>query len=458
MPSFTLEQLKKYTGCEVLKQDYDEFTDISTDTRNIKPGMVFLAIQGEKFDGHDFIDKALKKGAAGLIISDKNKLGSLDNITASVLYVPDTLQAYIDIAGGWRSGFSLPVLAITGSNGKTTTKDLTAAILAEKYNVLKTQKNFNSEIGMALTLLSLNSSHEAAVIEIGMRGLGQIETLCKAAKPDIGIVLNVGDTHLELLGSRENIARAKGELAEAIKPDGIVILNADDEYTAAMAAKTNAKVITFGIKKPADIMAENIHMTDDNKTSFTCILPDKEIKLSMPLIGEHNVYDALAAVAAGYIMKMEPEQIKNGLERFEPSGMRFEISKMNNYTVVNDAYNASPLSMAAAIKSLSVMAGSRRIVVFGDMKELGKIEREAHEKIGVLCVQNKIDVLITLGPLAEYAADAAAENGMKHVYKCSTHADIAAILNRILTNDDIVLFKGSHSMQMEKIINLLEKA
>ncbi|WP_196591707.1 UDP-N-acetylmuramoyl-tripeptide--D-alanyl-D-alanine ligase [Pectinatus frisingensis] len=456
MPAFTLAQLKKYTDCKILQQTCTEFTDISTDTRSITPGMLFLALKGENFDGHDFLAQACEKGAIGLIISDKTKLPANVTKKSTILLVNNTLDAYLDIAGGWRDQFSLPVIAITGSNGKTTTKDLTAAVLSEKYSVLKTFKNFNSEVGIALTLLSITPSYDMAVVEMGMRGLGQIRRLAKTAKPDIGIILNVGNTHLELLGSQENIARAKGELVEAIKPQGTVILNVDNTYTAAMTSMTTAHIITFGIKNSADIMAENITVHSNNKTTFTCKLLNENLQLTIPLIGEHNVYDSLAAIAAGCAMGMTPLEIKAGLQKFRPSGMRFEIIAMHGYTVVNDAYNASPASMAAALDSLMSMTAQRHIVVFGDMKELGEIERTAHEQIGLLCVQKKVNILLTLGPLARYTAETAAHYGLKAVYNCSSHADAATKLKAILTAGDVVLFKGSHSMQMEKIINLLE--
>lgn len=457
MPAFTLEDLKNYTGCEIMKQNKTTFGDVSTDTRSIRPGMIFLAIKGENFDGHNFLDKAVANGAAGVILADKSKVAKIQNENITILYVKDTLKAYLDIAGGWRSKFSLPVLAITGSNGKTTTKDLTAAILAERYKVLKTQKNFNSEIGMALTLLSLRPEHEVAVIEMGMRGLGQIKTLAGIAKPDIGIVLNVGNTHIELLGSQENIAKAKGELVEAIKADGLVILNADNKYTAAMAVKTKARIVTFGIDNKADITAENIRMLDSNKTVFTCKEAGQSVELTIPLMGKHNVYDALAAVAAGRAMHIDWPMIKHGLANFTSSGMRFEILRLKDYTIINDAYNASPLSTKAAIENLTILPAKRRIFVFGDMKELGAIAQQAHEEVGRFCAAQKIDILITFGALADCAAIAAKCSGIRFVQSCKSHEEIAMLLKTILKKGDAVLFKGSHSMQMEKIIELLEK-
>ncbi|WP_196594406.1 UDP-N-acetylmuramoyl-tripeptide--D-alanyl-D-alanine ligase [Pectinatus sottacetonis] len=457
MPFFTLEQLKKCTDCKVLSQSANKFSAISTDTRTIKKGMVFLAIRGEKFDGHNFIKKAIEKGAAGIIISEREKAENFIQNSVTIMLVEDTLQSYINIAGSWRDQFKIPVIAITGSNGKTTTKDLAAALLSVKYNVLKTQKNFNSEIGMALTLLSLEQQYQAAVIEIGMRGLGQIRTLAKAAKPDIGVVLNIGQTHMELLGSQENIARAKGELVEAIKPGGKVILNADDKYVDYMIKKSQGKVITFAIYSHADIRAENIQMLGNNKTRFECIMPNGRVEVTIPLIGIHNVYDALAAIAIGYEMHLNVEDIQRGFDTFKPSGMRFEILQVNGYTLINDAYNASPASMKAAIDNLLVMTAKKRIVVFGDMKELGSIEKSAHREIGTICANKNINVLITLGELARYAGISARAENMKNVYMCAAHEEIVSILNDILEEGDIVLIKGSHSMHMEKIINLLEK-
>lgn len=458
MPSFTLDEIKTYTNCTILAKNIDVFNGVSTDTRKITDGMIFIALKGENFDGHDFLSKAIENGAAAIIVSDREKAETaVKDSTVTILLVTDTLHAYLNIAGGWRRKFSLPIVAITGSNGKTTTKDLTAAVLSEKYKVLKTQKNFNSEVGVALTLLSLGKEHETAVIEMGMRGLGQIEYLTKTVRPNIGIVINVGDAHLQLLGSRENIAKAKGELPQNITKDGWVILNADNAYTAVMAAKTAARVLTFGMDEKADVQAMDIKTVDAKKTVFICKTPQGSMTMTLPLIGKHNVYDALAAIAAGCVMKIDLTKIAQGLLHFTSSGMRFELLPMHGYTVINDAYNASPASTLASLNNLLMLPAKRRILVFGDMKELGSIEEDEHRKIGQFCAAEKIDGLFTLGTLAAYAAQAAKKKGMRFVHSYDTHEEIAAQLKSFLDRDDVVLFKGSHSMQLGKIIKLLEK-
>ena len=251
MPAFTLDEVREATGAQLYKMEHEEFTDIVTDTRKITPGVLFLAFKGERFNGEDFVRDAVEKGASGVMVSTSCPKAQLAGLKTTVLIAEDTLTAYQQLAHAWRMRFSLPVVAITGSNGKTTTKDLTAAVLSARGPVLKTQANYNNEIGLPLTLLGLRKEHTAAVVEIGMRGLHQIEAMAPIAAPTVGIVTNVGETHMELLGSIENIAKAKSEMVEAIPAGGTVVLNADNPYVAAMRsqAKEGVRVLTFGIEK-----------------------------------------------------------------------------------------------------------------------------------------------------------------------------------------------------------------
>ena len=440
--------LKKLTSAAV-------FGGVTTDTRKVEEGMLFVALKGEKFDGHDFIAQAAQKGAIGAIVNKDYDVSLLEDVDIDILAVDDTLKAYQDLAKFWRSKFSIPVIGITGSNGKTTTKDLTAAVLSGKWNVLKTQANFNNEIGLPMTLLQINKTHDAAVVEMGMRGLGQIKALTEIARPTIGVITNVGETHLELLGTIENIAKAKGEMAQAIEINGKVILNADDEHVAKMHEITKAHAVYFGINRAADVKAFDIK-TEDGKTEFEAIVGEKMAHFTLNMLGIHNVYNCLAALAVGYACGLTIEEMQKGLSSFRPTAMRFEYRKIGDFSIINDAYNASPASTRAALKNLAQVANGRKILVMGDMFELGSVETAAHEAIAQQAQEAGVSVLITRGKLTENTAVKARELGMEQVYECESHEAAVAVLKKVLQKGDTVLFKGSHGMHMEKIIELLE--
>lgn len=456
MAIFTLAEIVKAVKGKVLEQGADKFTDVVTDSRKISDGVLFVALKGEKFNGEIFAAEALSKGAAGVLVSSEY---SYDRpLGGTVIQAErDTLEAYQRIAFCHRNRFHIPMITITGSNGKTTTKDLTAAVLSSKFNVLKTQANFNNEIGLPMTLLQLTQEHEAAVTEIGMRGLGQIAALAPVAAPNIGIVTNVGETHMELLGSMENIAKAKGELVESIASGGTVILNADNEYTAAMTSKCNegVKIITFGIDEAADIRGSNLRNMG-RETKFDCKLPDGEMcEFTVPMAGRHNVYNALAAVAAGVTLALTPEEIQSGLTNLEMSKMRFEYKQIGEYNVINDAYNASPMSMKAALNTISEVAKGRSIAVLGDMLELGADEIELHKNVGRQVPVNGVSILVTFGRLGEEIANGAMEEGMEAVYSVYTHQEAADLLHKLLLPGDTILLKASRGMKLEKILELL---
>ena len=431
------------------------FDDIVTDSRKITQGSLFVALKGEKFNGEDFAKEAITKGAAGVIVSKDCPEDKLPD-SGLVLKVEDTLAAYQSFARVWREKFNIPLVAITGSNGKTTTKDLTAAALSGLGDIQKTSGNFNNEIGVPLTLLGINENHKAAVVEIGMRGLGQIEALAKVVKPTIGIVTMVGETHIELLGSIENIARAKRELVEAIHDGGTVILNADDPNVIAMKSHVNSgvKIITFGIDNPADVKAERI-TNFDTSTSFIVNYKGNNFEFEIPMLGKHNVSNALAAISAGIAVGLNCAEIKNGLVKLAKTKMRFEIIERNGLHIINDAYNASPASMRAAIKTTADIASGRKIAVLGDMLELGEISERAHYSIGNELVKNKFDILITFGNLGKFIAKGAQDFGLKTIFSTDTHEEAAEHLRKLLTDGDTILFKGSRGMQMEKIIDLI---
>ena len=457
MPAFTCEEVQQITGANVFRQGAESFVDIVTDTRKIVDGVLFLAFKGERFNGEDFAADALAEGAAGVMVSTGCASDQLAACRGTVLQVEDTLTAYQQLAQAWRERFpQLPVVAITGSNGKTTTKDLTAAVLSARGPVLKTQANFNNEIGLPLTLLGIRPAHTAAVVEIGMRGFHQIEALAPLAQPQIGIVTNVGETHMELLGSLENIAKAKSELVEAIPAGGTVILNADNPYVAGMRSKARAgvRVLTFGLEEEADVKGADI-VTAEGQTTFTVTYAGQTQAYTVAMVGRHNVYNSLAAIAAGFAEGLTPAEIHDGLLNLETTKMRFECQQVKDWQVINDAYNASPMSMTAAINTLSELTSGRKIAVMGDMLELGSVSESAHRRVGQELAEHKFAAVITRGEMGTFIAEGARTGGVPVVFACTSHEEAANRLHEILQPDDTILFKGSRGMQMEKIIDLL---
>ena len=452
MEKLTLAEVAKVTAADTNSDAEIFFEGVSTDSRKIKHGELFVALKGENCNGESFAKDALNKGGAAVMVS-KTAKRIPDGI---VLKVDDTLTAYRQIAGAWRNRFDIPIVAVTGSNGKTTTKDLTAAALNGLGHVQKTSGNFNNEIGVPMTLLELREKHNAAVVEIGMRGLGQIETLAKVVKPTIGIVTNVSEAHIELLGSIENIAKAKSELVEAIPLGGTIILNADNSHTEAMKnlAGAGVNVVTYGLENEADLNAKNIFI-GSVATEFTLTYRGEDFDFEIPMLGRHNVSNSLAAIAAGLTCGLSVEEIQRGISTLTTTKMRFEVIRRDGLTIVNDAYNASPASMRVAIKTTSEIYSGRLIAVLGDMMELGEISEKVHREIGEELVENKFDVLITLGDLGKFIAAGARDAGLKNIYSFDTHEDAAKKILELVRDGDTILFKASHVMHMEKIIELI---
>ena len=355
-----------------------KFAGVATDTRSLAAGSLFVALSGERFDGHDFIEAAVRQGAAGIVAS-REPAGVPSAV--AVFLVPDTRQAYQDLARFHRCRFQIPVIAVTGSNGKTSTKDMIAAVLSTQRNILKTEANFNNEIGLSQTLLKIGPEHEAVVVEMGMRGLGEIAGLAATALPTVGVVTNVGETHLERLGSVENIAAAKAELVEALPAEGIAVLNGDDVHVLAMRQKTNARVVTYGTGPDLDVQAINLQYSAQG-VAFDCRTKQATVTITLPVPGIHNVYNALAAIAVAMELGIDPAAVACGLASFEPGKMRLSIREFGGVTVIDDTYNASPLSMAAAIDVLATVAKGRKLAAIGDMLELGAAAQAAHEKVG----------------------------------------------------------------------------
>lgn len=456
MAMFTDAEVVLATGARILQQGRRDmlYRNVTTDTRTVGEDDLFAALKGEKFDGHDFIEQAVSDGAAGVIVEDAARLYPDGDYT--IFVVKNTRKAYQDLALFHRRRFSIPVVAVTGSAGKTSTRALIATVLEQKYNVLQTEKNFNNEIGLPRTLLQLTKEHGACVVELGMRGLGQIKELAYIAEPTVGVVTNVGKSHIELLGSQAQIAKAKGELVEALGSDGTAVLNQDDKRVAAMAGKCKGKVVGFGIINDAPVMAGTIKNSEKG-LSFTCRCFDQVIDVHMAVIGTHNVYNALAAVAVGRLLGLSEHQMQKGLAEYKGVPMRQELVNIDNVVFVNDAYNANPASMKEAVDTLVTLTGGRKIAVLGGMLELGDWAEKEHEKIGTYLADKKVDILIALGDEARFMAKAAKAAGMNEVYTVTTHAEAAAVLRRIMRQGDTVLLKGSRGFAMEKILPYIER-
>lgn len=431
-------------------------TGISTDTRTLQPGDLFFAVAGENTDGHRFLEEAHRKGAAAAVVRQGHPvLGGAPKGLARI-ETADPLAAMQHLAWHHRRQFSLPVVGVTGSSGKTTTKDMTAAVLGEKRRVLSSKGSFNNEIGLPLTLLALEGSHEAAVLEMGMRGLGQIRELCRLAEPDIGIITNVGVAHLGLLGSQEKIFQAKGELAEAIPPGGSCILNGEDPWTPGLRERCRGDSYTFGFSPSQDLWAQDV--TEEGMTvHFTAATPGQTARVCLPCPGRHNVQNALSAILTGLVLGMSLRECASGVEKTPLRENRHVLwAGRKGARILNDSYNANPDSMEASLQVLSHQPG-RRIAVLGDMRELGAIEEEAHRQVGRRVRQLGIEMLVTVGDLGGQIAQGARDAGHPQVRSYRDRGEAARQLAEMLTPGDVVLVKGSRVMQMEEIAEELRE-
>lgn len=452
---FSLKDIIAATGGVASPGCPDSFSRISTDTRTIGPGELFVPLAGGNFDGHDFIEAAFEKGAAGALCQsgrDMSKLGG-----KPLIEVPDTLRALQDIAAYVRAERDdLLVVGITGTNGKTTTKEMLASILSLRGPVLKNEGNLNNEIGVPLTLLRLDDSHWASVVEMGMSGFGEIKRLAEMAMPSIGVITNIGPGHLEKLGSIEGVARAKSELVEALPEDGKAVLNIDDPFLKDLAARNRGRLVSYGLSPEASVSASGIEEPDAG-IGFRLITPAGAVDVTLPVIGVHNVYNALAAAAAAWAVGLSIAEIKEGLEMFRPVRMRMETTEIGGARVINDAYNANPASMAAALTALASVKEARKIAVLGDMLELGQSAEKSHFDVGRLAGAEGLALLVLVGSHAQDTARGAAEAGMEEdrIIVASGADEAAAVLAEKMRHGDNILVKGSRSMKMERIIEIL---
>jgi UDP-N-acetylmuramoyl-tripeptide--D-alanyl-D-alanine ligase len=443
------------------------------DSRRVEPGALFVALKGESADGHDYVAEAFSRGAVAAIVEqDVEAEAQFLDVTALqvrdstgwslplVLKTADSLQALQQAAAFWRQRHDVRVIGITGSVGKTTTKELAAAVLARRYVTLKSEASYNNEIGLPLTLLHLTDEHERVVLEMGMYDVGEIADLVRIARPHVGIVTIIGPVHLERAGTIERIVAAKTELVEALPPapDGVAILNYDDERVRGMAQATQARVFTYGLSPEADLWADEIESLGLEGIRFQLHHGDETLHVKIPLLGRHSVHTALRASAAGLVEGLTWQEIIEGLRGPSAQLRLVAVPGPKGSTILDDTYNASPASTIAALNLLDELDG-RKVAVLGDMLELGDYEQEGHEKVGMRALE-VADVLITVGPRGRIIGQAALRWGMSpdQVHSVEENAEAIALLEQMLTGDDVILVKGSRAMGMEEIVTALGRA
>ena len=447
---------------ELVIGNIDEVCDnFSKDTRTINPGDVYIGIKGEKFDGNIFYLDAISKGAKVCVLQEINidleKVKKYSNVT--IIKVKDTIKALQEIAKYKRSLYDIPVIAITGSVGKTSTKDIIARVLEEKFKVLKTEGNLNNHIGLPLTILKLKN-HEALVVEMGMNNLGEISVLTNIAKPNVAVITNVGTSHIGNLGSRDNILKAKLEILEGLSKDGVLIINKDNDLLKKWYKENSNtigfKVKTYGIKEKSDFTGYNINAKEDGST-YKIDIDNNTYEVKIKVLGEHFVMNSLCAISVANIFQIPMDKIINGILNFELTKNRMEIKKKNNITVINDCYNANYDSMKAALDFLGTNKKGRKIAILGDMLELGKFSEELHQKVGKVVVENKIDILITVGELAKNISFISRNLGMKeeNIFDCKDNLEAINTIKSIMDEHDIILVKASNGMKFKEIVDAI---
>lgn len=452
MEKISLGFILSATGGRLAREHYNvRVSGISTDTRTVKEGDLFIALRGDNFDGNDYIQTAFSKGAYAAVAEVAS-----DSFSRPVITVTDTRAALLHLAASYRMNFAIPVVGVTGSVGKTSTKDTIHAVLSQKFLTHKNEGNRNNEIGMPMSVFGLERRHEAAVFEMGMSGFGEISRLARVARPDIGVITNIGVSHIGKLGSRENILKAKLEIIDGMSKDGELIINADNDFLGAYIKEARGRlpieIVSFGIKDKSGIYADNISSGADG-SDFTIHYGSKTIKAHMGVVGEHHIYNALAAFTVGLRLGVEPEAAAEGLSQFRPSGLRQNIKELGGVCFIEDCYNASPDSMSAGFNVLSTVAKKRKIAVLADMLELGDESQKAHEEVGVAAADSGVDILLAYGDFAKYYCEGynSRKNGGESCFFDDKAALGKAILE-LMRAGDTVLFKGSRGMKLEDVI------
>lgn len=445
-------------GKQLTKNNNNRINNYVIDSRQVQEGDCFIAIKGENSNGNMFMEAALENGASVCIVDEEPNEDIIKKYNErDIILVKDTLKALQKLAAYKRSLYDVPVVAVTGSVGKTSTKDIIASALSKKYKVLKTEGNHNNHLGLPLTLLKLKD-HTAVVVEMGMNHFGEIRTLTNIAKPTIAVITNIGTSHIGNLGSRENILKAKLEILEGLPKEGIVVINNDNDLLhnwVQTVDNHNAK--TFGIENKSDFMSSNI-IEKENETIFEINIDNNKYNVIVPVIGKHFVYNSLCAIAVGMSLNMKPEEIIEGIKSFKLTAKRMDFKNLkNNVTVLADYYNASYDSMKASLEVVNKYNAKRKIAVLGDMLELGDFSEQLHEKVGEEVAKNNIDILITVGKLSKFIAKRAKEMGIKNIYDCANNKEAIEILKNICKENDLILLKASNGMKFGEIMEALEE-
>jgi UDP-N-acetylmuramoyl-tripeptide--D-alanyl-D-alanine ligase len=428
----------------------DSVCGYSIDSRTVGSGQLFFAVKGERLDGHDYVEQALEKGAAAAVVR-RDQLGRFPD-KARLLAVDDTLAALQTLATAVRRLWGKPVIAVTGSAGKTTTKEAIAHVLSSKFRVLKSEGNFNNHFGLPLMLLKLEPEHDLAVIEMGMSHAGEIRALAKIAQPEVGVVTNVGAVHLEFFDSLAGIARAKYELIESLPASGTAVLNADDEYVSQFGRGFKGKVVMYGTGPAADVRGENVKARGTEGIEFDVVIGNEREPATLPLVGKHNVLNALAAIAVAVQRGMKPAEAVAALATLKPAEKRGQVLQLGNITVINDCYNSNPKALEAMVDALSALPAIRRIVVAGEMLELGPAGEEMHAKAGRDLADKKIDLLLGVRGLAQAMVDAAKDNGVRAEFVPFSE-DAGEWLAREARDGDAILLKASRGVKLEKALD-----
>ena len=457
MNSLTISELVSATnGRLVFGNESDCIIDVVIDSRKANKDNVFVAVIGENLDGHKFMQSAYENGCKTFIknASSSIKLNSSD---INLIEVEDTQIAVGNIAKYYKEKFDIPYIGVTGSVGKTTTRDMIYATVSSRFNTLKNEGNLNNHFGVPLTLFNLDESYECAVIEMGMSNFKEIEYLANIVKPRIGVISNIGLSHIENLGSQEGILEAKMEIATNFNESNTLVVNGDDKFLATLKEKNlNYSLKTFGFNKNNDIYCESYEMNEEDLT-FTCYIDGKKEEIFIPTVGEHNIYNAMAAILVGKELNISLDDIKKGLKNFKATKMRLDIIKNNKMTIINDAYNASPDSMEAALKILGRYK-NRKVAILGDMFEMGEHSEYGHRLVGRYAIDNT-DLLVAIGKDAIFMCDEAKSLGFdeSNIYYFNTKEEAIENIDRLIKEDDVVLVKASRGMQLEKIVEYLNK-
>ncbi|MGY0375186.1 UDP-N-acetylmuramoyl-tripeptide--D-alanyl-D-alanine ligase [Clostridium sp. JNZ J1-5] len=446
------EIVKAVQGKVYINADKHKYNNLSTDTRKICKDSIFIALKGQNFNGNDYVEQASSNGANLCIVDEIKFRDSNLKDNTSIILVEDTRKALLDLAEYYRSKLSVKIIGITGSTGKTSTKDLTAAALSSKLKVFKTQGNFNNEIGLPLMIFKLDNTYDAAVLEMGMSDFGEIHRLAKVARPDVAIITNIGISHIENLKTRENILKAKMEITDFFGNDNILIINDENDLLSTISEK-EYKVVKIGFNEDADVQASDI-LVDEEHVEFSLGHNGEEGRFIVPVPGKHNILNSLLAIAAGKALDIENNELKRGIKNLSFTSMRLDIVKGEKFTIIDDSYNASPDSMKAALEVLDTVKGSRKIAVLGTMRELGVDSYKFHKEVAEYAKNKNVDLLIAVGEFKE-----AYREGLNQDNKFKGFENIEDASNFLMDNfreKDVILVKASRSMKFETIVNSLK--